>query len=124
MWLGERATERNLKALSRQGELRALQGAALCHPRRTRWRELLKAKAEPALILTPPKEGARIAELEEDDGRLAPPRSCGSSLTPIGSCYRPATPPRAMWAMPRPSQLSERSANVREDHMCTARSWH
>ena len=52
------------------GQARALQGAALCHPRGVCWRELLKAKAEPALILTPPKDGATIAELEEDDGLL------------------------------------------------------
>src|SRR5262249_36482958 len=31
---------------------------------------ILKAKAEPGLILTPPKDGATPTELEEDDGLL------------------------------------------------------
>ena len=31
---------------------------------------ILKAKAKPALILTPPKDGATAAEPEEDDGLL------------------------------------------------------
>ena len=31
---------------------------------------ILKAKAEPALVLTPPKDGASAAELEQDDGLL------------------------------------------------------
>jgi CHAT domain-containing protein len=32
--------------------------------------EILRVKAEPGLILTPPKDGATAAELEEDDGML------------------------------------------------------
>jgi CHAT domain-containing protein/Tfp pilus assembly protein PilF len=72
IWLGERATERNLKRLSREGKLARykvihfathglLSGESSA---------ILNAKAEPALILTPPKDGATAAELEEDDGLL------------------------------------------------------
>ena len=72
VWLGERATERNLKVLSREGKLAhyrivhfATHGLLAGESE-----AILKAKAEPALILTPPKEGATAAELEEDDGLL------------------------------------------------------
>ena len=72
VWLGERATERNLKALSREGKLARykvlhfathglLSGESAA---------ILNAKAEPTLILTPPKDGTTAAELEEDDGSL------------------------------------------------------
>ena len=122
MWLGERATERNLKALSRQASSRATRCCTL-PPRRTRW-QLLKAKAEPALILTPPKDCATIAELEEDDGLLTASEvgqlELDADWVVLSACNTAA----GDVAMPRPSQLSERSANVREDHMCTARSWH
>jgi CHAT domain-containing protein len=72
VWLGARATEGNLKALSRAGTLahyRVLHFAT--HGVLAGESEaILKAKAEPALILTPPKDGATPAELEEDDGLL------------------------------------------------------
>jgi CHAT domain-containing protein len=72
VWLGERATERNLKALSRQGKLaryKVLHFAT--HGLLAGESEaILKAKAEPALILTPPKDGTPASELEEDDGLL------------------------------------------------------
>src|SRR5205085_10916414 len=72
VWLGERATERNLKALSREGKLARykvvhfathglLSGESAA---------ILNAKAEPALILTPPKDGTTAAELEDDNGLL------------------------------------------------------
>jgi CHAT domain-containing protein len=72
VWLGARATERNLKALSREGKLaryRVVHFAThgiLAGDSET----ILKARAEPALILTPPEDGATAAELEEDDGLL------------------------------------------------------
>ena len=72
VWLGERATERNLKALSREGKLtryKVLHFAT--HGLIAGEAELiLKAKAEPALILTPPKDDTPVGELEEDDGLL------------------------------------------------------
>jgi CHAT domain-containing protein len=72
VWLGARATEANLKALSRSGRLaryRVLHFAT--HGVLAGESEaILKAKAEPGLILTPPKDGATAAELEEDDGLL------------------------------------------------------
>ena len=72
VWLGARATEGNLKALSREGKLaryRVLHFAT--HGLLAGESEaILKAKAEPALMLTPPKDGASAAELEEDDGLL------------------------------------------------------
>jgi CHAT domain-containing protein len=72
VWLGARATEANLKALSRSGKLaryRALHFAT--HGVLAGESEaILKAKAEPALVLSPPKDGATSAELEEDNGLL------------------------------------------------------
>ena len=72
VWLGARATEANLKALSRSGELaryRVLHFAT--HGLLAGESEdILRAKAEPALMLTPPKDGATPKELEEDDGLL------------------------------------------------------
>jgi len=72
VWLGERATERNLKALSRNGKLAhykvlhfATHGLLASESE-----AILKAKAEPALILTPPKDGTPASELEDDDGLL------------------------------------------------------
>ena len=73
VWLGARATEANLKALSRAGTLaryRVLHFAThgvLAGESET----ILKAKAEPALLLSPPKDAATPAALEEDDGLLA-----------------------------------------------------
>jgi CHAT domain-containing protein/Tfp pilus assembly protein PilF len=73
VWLGERATKRNLTTLSREHKLldyRIVHFAT--HGLLAGESEaILKTKAEPALILTPPKEGASAAELEEDDGLLA-----------------------------------------------------
>ena len=72
VWLGARATEGNLKALSREGKLarhRILHFAT--HGLLAGESEaILNAKAEPALMLTPPKDGASPAELEQDDGLL------------------------------------------------------
>jgi CHAT domain-containing protein len=71
-WLGARATEGNLKALSRDGRLaryRVLHFAT--HGLLAGESEaILKANAEPALLLTPPREGASVNDLEEDDGLL------------------------------------------------------
>lgn len=72
VWLGERATERNLKALSRDCKLARyrvthfathglLSGESAA---------ILKARAEPSLILTPPPDGRTAAELEDDNGLL------------------------------------------------------
>jgi CHAT domain-containing protein/Tfp pilus assembly protein PilF len=72
VWLGERATERNLKALSREGKLtryKVLHFAT--HGLLAGESEaILKGKAEPGLIFTPPKDGMPASELEEDDGLL------------------------------------------------------
>ena len=72
VWLSERATERNLKTMSRQHKLTnykvvhfATHGL-LAGESET----ILKARAEPALVLTPPPDGVTTAELEEDDGLL------------------------------------------------------
>jgi len=72
VWLGARATEGNLKALSREGKLArysvlhfATHGLLAGETE-----SILKAKAEPALILNPPRQGATTAELDEDDGLL------------------------------------------------------
>jgi CHAT domain-containing protein len=72
VWLGARATETNLKALSRAGTLAryrilhfATHGVLAGESE-----EILKVKAEPALILNPPKDGATPAQLAEDDGLL------------------------------------------------------
>jgi CHAT domain len=72
VWLGERATERNLKALSRNGQLARHKVVHFAtHGLLSGESEaILKARAEPALILTPPKDGTSAAELEEDDGLL------------------------------------------------------
>jgi CHAT domain-containing protein len=56
VWLGERATERNLKALSREGKLARYKVLHFPHGLLVGESEaILKAKAEPGLILTPPK---------------------------------------------------------------------
>jgi len=72
VWLGARATEGNLKALSREGKLArysvlhfATHGLLAGESE-----SILKARAEPALILNPPRYGATAPELEEDDGLL------------------------------------------------------
>src|SRR5262249_45586094 len=72
IWLGERATERNLKTLSREGKLARYKVIHFAtHGLMAGESEaILKAKAEPGLILTPPKDGATPTELEEDDGLL------------------------------------------------------
>jgi CHAT domain-containing protein len=72
VWLGERATERNLKRLSRDGKLARYKGVHFAtHGLLSGESEaILNAKAEPALILTPPKDGTTAAEIEEDDGLL------------------------------------------------------
>ncbi|HSR81517.1 MAG TPA: CHAT domain-containing tetratricopeptide repeat protein, partial [Hyphomicrobiaceae bacterium] len=72
IWLGERATERNLKRLSREGKLARYRVVHFAtHGLLSGESEaILKAKAEPALILTPPEEGTPASELEEDDGLL------------------------------------------------------
>jgi CHAT domain-containing protein len=72
VWLGERATERNVKALSREGKLAHYKVVHFAtHGLLSGDSEaILKAKAEPALILTPPKNDTTPAELEEDDGLL------------------------------------------------------
>jgi CHAT domain-containing protein/tetratricopeptide (TPR) repeat protein len=72
VWLGARATETNLKKLSSEGKLSTykvlhfathglLAGESAA---------ILKAKAEPALMLNPPKDGASDDELAHDDGLL------------------------------------------------------
>jgi CHAT domain-containing protein len=72
VWLGARASEGNLKALSRDGRLgryRVLHFAT--HGLLAGESEaILKAKAEPALLLNPPEDGATPDQLEEDDGLL------------------------------------------------------
>jgi CHAT domain-containing protein/tetratricopeptide (TPR) repeat protein len=72
VWLGSRATERSLKYLSREGKLahyKVLHFAT--HGLLAGESEaILKAKAEPALILTPPEDGSAATDLEEDDGLL------------------------------------------------------
>ena len=72
MWLGARATERNLKAFSRQGKLARHKVVHFAtHGLLSGESEaILKAKAEPALLLTPPKDGTPAKDLEEDDGLL------------------------------------------------------
>ena len=72
VWLGARATERNLKMLSHDGKLaryRVLHFAT--HGLLAGESEaILQAKAEPALLLNPPRDGASQAELDEDNGLL------------------------------------------------------
>ena len=72
VWLGARATEANLKALSRSGKLaryRVLHFAT--HGLLADESEaILNSAAEPALLLSPPQVGATREQLEEDDGLL------------------------------------------------------
>jgi CHAT domain-containing protein len=72
IWLGERATVRNLKALSREGKLAHYQVVHFATHGLLSGESaaILKARAEPALILTPPRDGATPAELEDDNGLL------------------------------------------------------
>jgi CHAT domain-containing protein len=72
VWLGQRATEANLKLLSREHELArykvlhfATHGLLADESQ-----AILNGKAEPALVLTPPQDGLPSAALEEDDGVL------------------------------------------------------
>lgn len=71
VWLGSRATEANVKGLSREGKLahyRVLHFAT--HGLLAGDSEaFLRAKAEPALLLSPPNDGAS-ADLEYDNGLL------------------------------------------------------
>jgi CHAT domain-containing protein len=82
VWLGTRATETNLKALSREGKLtgyRVLHFAT--HGVLAGESEaILKAKAEPALLLSPPKDGTSTNELEHDDGLLTASEVAGLDL--------------------------------------------
>jgi CHAT domain-containing protein len=72
VWLGARATEANLKALSRSGKLaryRVLHFAT--HGLLADESEaIFNTGAEPALLLSPPKLEATREQLEEDDGLL------------------------------------------------------
>jgi CHAT domain-containing protein len=72
VWLGARATETNLKALSRSGKLaryRVLHFAT--HGLLADESEaILNSAAEPALLLSPPQVDATREQLEEDDGLL------------------------------------------------------
>ena len=72
VWLGERATERNLKALSRDGKLARFKVVHFATHGLLSGESsaILKARAEPALILTPPQDAATAAELEDDNGLL------------------------------------------------------
>jgi CHAT domain-containing protein len=72
VWLGERATERNLKRLSREGTLAHYKVLHFATYGLLSWdsEAIGNAKAEPALVLTPPKAGTTPLELEEDDGLL------------------------------------------------------
>jgi CHAT domain-containing protein len=72
VWLGDRATEHNLKALSQDGTLKRYKVVHFAtHGLLAGESEaILKARAEPALILTPPKDGTPANELQEDDGLL------------------------------------------------------
>ena len=82
VWLGARATETNLKALSREGRLaryRVLHFAT--HGLLAGESEaILKAKAEPALLLSPPMDGTNAHELEHDDGLLTASEVAGLEL--------------------------------------------
>ena len=72
IWLGARATERNLKGLSDSGQLaqyRALllatHGLVAGGPC-----DLQASLAEPAIVLTPPPDGTPVDQLAIDDGLL------------------------------------------------------
>jgi CHAT domain-containing protein len=73
VWLGERATETNLKALNAS---RALARYSVLHFAThgllsSESEMLLKAKGEPALVMTPPKGNPAEADLELDNGLLS-----------------------------------------------------
>jgi CHAT domain-containing protein len=70
VWLGAQASEANVKALSRAGKLSRYQVLHFAtHGLLAGESEaILRAKAEPALLLSPPKDGATPERLEEDDG--------------------------------------------------------
>jgi CHAT domain-containing protein/Tfp pilus assembly protein PilF len=70
IWLGERATERNLKRLSREGTLAHYKVLHFATHGLLPGESVAMQKAEPALVLTPPKDGTTPLELEEDDGLL------------------------------------------------------
>ena len=72
IYLGARATERQLKVLSAEGKLAK---ARIVHfathgVLSSESEAILKAKAEPGLILTPPSSGTEGKDLEVDDGLL------------------------------------------------------
>ena len=102
VWLGERATERNLKALSREGKLARykvvhfathglLSGESAA---------ILKARAEPALILTPPRTARQPQSLRRTTVCSRPPRWRNLSLMPTG------------WCSPRAIRRPERKATL------------
>jgi CHAT domain-containing protein len=99
VWLGARATVRNLKALSREGKLARYKVMHFAtHGLLSGESEaILKAKAEPALLLTPPKDGTSAAELKADAqiGRAEAIRRSMAELIAKGKPYE-AHP--AMWA--------------------------
>jgi D-alanyl-D-alanine dipeptidase/CHAT domain-containing protein/Tfp pilus assembly protein PilF len=71
VWLGERATERNLKRLSREGKLARYRVVHFAtHGLLSGESEALNGAPEPSLVLTPPRDGTSPAELQEDDGLL------------------------------------------------------
>ena len=72
VWLGERATEHNLKTLSREGKLVHFKVVHFAtHGLVSSQSEaFLQRKAEPALILTPPPDATPPDLLDEDDGLL------------------------------------------------------
>jgi CHAT domain-containing protein/Tfp pilus assembly protein PilF len=72
VWLGARASESNLKALSKEGKLKRHRVVHFAtHGLLSGESEaILRAKAEPALLLNPPADGRSAADLEMDDGLL------------------------------------------------------
>ena len=72
LWIGARATEGNLKRLSRRGELARYRVLHLATHGLVAggFGELQKSLAEAAIVLTPPSPGASAESLAEDDGLL------------------------------------------------------
>ena len=108
VWLGERATERNLKRLSRDGKLARYKVVHFAtHGLLSGESEaILNAKAEPALILTPPRTARPAGELEEDDGLLTASEVAQLELDADWVVLRLATPPPERRAMPRRCRAS------------------
>ena len=87
IYLGARATEREVKRLSASGELAQIPHRAFRHSRR-RLRARCRATAEPGLLLTPPATPS-----EEDDGYLTASEIAGSEARrglgdPVGMQHR------------------------------------